>query len=356
MTQDIQTKTASDTPAGRAGALAAFAVCGSLLLSAGTAGAEVVLNVNSWAGPSYPLASQAVALCDDIAKVTEGRVKCNILPKAAASPNQTFDAVATGIVDIGYIVHGYTAGRFVLTKAVEFPLFGDSGETMSVAYQRIHDKMLAGGNEHDGVKVLAVHTHGPGQVFNIRKPIETLADMNGLKMRVGGGVINDVSAAIGVVPILKPATEVYELLSTGVVDGVFFAKDGVVPYNLPDVVKYATFVPGGMYNISFGWLANEDKWNSIPESDRALIEPLLGEAMARRMGKAFDAADEVAIKALADKGIPMATANDAFIADLAKTTEPLRAAWIAEAAKLGVDGAAVLEALKEEVAKVQSGS
>lgn len=333
--------------------VAPLAAAGAMLLGASMANAEVVLNVNSWAGPSYPLATQAIALCDDIAKVTEGRVKCNILPKAAASPTQTFDAVATGIVDIGYIVHGYTAGRFVLTKAVEFPLFGETAEAMSVAYQRVYDSTLAAANEHEGVKVLAVHTHGPGQIFNIRRPIEALSDLNGMKMRVGGGVINDVSGAIGVVPILKPATEVYELLSTGVVDGVFFAKDGVVPYNLPDVVKYATFVPGGMYNISFGWLANEDKWNSIPESDRALIEPLIGEGMARRMGKAFDAADEVAIKALADKGIPMSTANEAFLADLAKTTEPLRADWIAQVAKMGLDGAAILATLKAEVEKAQ---
>ncbi|MEJ8570484.1 TRAP transporter substrate-binding protein [Microbaculum marinum] len=337
----------------RTGAIAALSMLG-IASAVAPAAAQVTLNVNSWAGPSYPLASQAVALCDDIEKVTEGRVVCNILPKAVASPTQTFDAVASGIVDIGYIVHGYTAGRFVLTKAPEFPLFGDTAEAMSVAYQRVYDDMLASANEHDGVKVLAVHTHGPGQVFNIRHEVNTLADLEGLKMRVGGGVINDVSEAIGVVPILKPATEVYELLSTGVVDGVFFAKDGVVPYNLPDVVKYATFVPGGMYNISFGWLANPDKWESIPEADRALIEPLIGEGLARRMGKAFDQADEVAVKALSDAGIPMNEANEEFVAELAETTKPLREAWIAQAKEMGVDGAAVLQALQDEAAAVKT--
>lgn len=323
------------------------------MMAAAPATAEVTLNVNSWAAPNYPLASKTVELCDDIAKVTEGRVKCNILPKAVASPSQTFDAVADGIVDIGYIVHGYTAGRFTLAQAVEFPLLGDTSEVMSIAYQRVYDRMLAGANEHDGVIVLAVHTHGPGQIFNIRRPIEKLSDLNGLKMRIGGGVINDVSALLGVVPLLKPATEVYELLSTGVADGVFFAKDGVVPYHLPDVVKHATFVPGGMYNISFGWFANPDKWNSIPEADRALIQPLLGEAMARRMGKAFDAADAVAVKALEDKGIPMVTAGPEFIAELESTVGGLKKSWIEKAKAMSVDGAAVLDALRAEVEVVK---
>lgn len=333
--------------------IAAAAMAVTLL--AGTAArAEVTLNVNSWAGPTYPLATEIAGLCDDIARVTEKRVVCNILPKAVASPTQTFDAVANGIVDIGYIVHGYTAGRFELTKAVEFPLFGDTAEAMSVAYQRVHDKMLAGAKEHEGVKVLALHVHGPGQIYNIRKEIKTLGDLNGLKMRVGGGVINDVSADLGVVPILKPATEVYELLSTGVADGVFFAKDGVVPYKLPEVVKFATFVPGGMYNLSFGLLANPDKWNSIPEADRALIEPLIGETYSRRISRKFDAADSVAADALAKAGIPVTVADEAFLADLAKATEPRRTEWIAKAGTLGVDGAAVLEALRAEVAKVQA--
>jgi TRAP-type transport system periplasmic protein len=329
-----------------------YAFIGTLLLAASPAAAEVTLNVNSWAAPAYPLASQAVALCDDIAAATEGRVKCNILPMAVATPNQTFDAVANGIVDIGYIVHGYTAGRFELTKAVEFPLFGDTAETMSVAYQRVYDSMLAEANEHEGVKVLAVHTHGPGQIFNIRRPVEKLADLNGLKMRVGGGVINDVTEIVGAVPILKPATEVYELLSTGVADGVFFAKDGVVPYNLPDVVKHATFVPGGMYNISFAWLANPEKWDSIPEADRALIEPLIGEAMARRMGAAFDAADEVAIAALEEAGVPMVEADEQFVADLREATSGLQGQWIAKAEELGVDGQAVIDALQAELEAV----
>ncbi len=343
-------KSADTGKATRYGALFRTTVFAAFGFAAVTsAQAKVTLNVNSWAGRTYPLATEMASLCDDIAKVTEGRVVCNILPKAVASPTQTFDAVANGIVDVGYIVHGYTAGRFVATKAVEFPLFGDTAEVMSVAYQRVHDRMLAKANEHEGVKVLALHVHGPGQIYNIRREIKTLDALKGLKMRVGGGVINDVAKDIGVVPILKPATEVYELLSTGVADGVFFAKDGVVPYNLPEVVKFATFVPGGMYNLSFGYLANPAKWNSIPASDRALIEPLLGEHLSRRISRKFDEADQTAIKALENAKIPITIADDAFLKQLAEATKPLRKDWIAQVAKLGIDGEAVLEALRKEV-------
>jgi TRAP-type C4-dicarboxylate transport system substrate-binding protein len=334
----------------RAGILAVAAV-----IYAMPAFAEVTLNVNSWAAPGYPLNPQTVALCDDIAKVTQSRVKCNILPKAVASPTQTYDAVASGVVDIGYIVHGYTAGRFVLTEAPEFPLMGDNAEVMSAAYQRIHDRMLAKANEHKGVVVLAVHTHGPGLIFNNRRPVEKLSDLDGLKMRVGGGVINNVAKLVGAVPLLKPATEVYELISGGVADGVFFAKDGIAPYKLDGIIKYVTYVPGGFYNISFGWLANPAKWASIPESDRKLIQPLLGEALARRLGKAFDVEEKKGLEALKKQNIGVHTASPEFIKELSAKLAPLEKDWIDRAAKLNVDGAAVLKALRAENKLLSSG-
>lgn len=324
-----------------------------LLAGVSPAAAEVTLTVNSWAAPNYILSIAAVDLCDDIASVTEGRVKCNILPKAVASPTQTFDAVVDGIVDIGYTVHGYNAGRFPLTEVVEFPLFGDTSEAMSVAYQRIFERMLAQADEHKGVMVLAVHNHGPGQIFTTRKKVEKLADLNGLKMRIGGGVLTQISEQIGVVPLLRPAPEAYEMLSTGVADGVFFAKDGIVPYNLPDVIGHATFVPGGMYNLSFGWFINPDKWNSIPEADRNLIQPLFGEAFAHRIGKIFDTVDKDNVKALDAANIPYTTAGPEFVAELDAKIAGLKQAWIEKAKAKGIDGAAVLEALETELETVR---
>lgn len=324
-----------------------------LLASYLPASAEVTLTVNNWAAPNYTLTLAAKGLCEDIATVTEGRVKCNILPKAVASPTQSFDAVVNGIVDIGYTVHGYNTGRFPLTEVVEFPLLGNTSEVMSIAYQRIYDRMLAEAGENKGVKVLAMHNHGPGQIFTTKVQVKSVGDLSGLKMRIGGGVLTQICETIGVVPLLRPATEAYEMLSTGVADGVFFAKDGIIPYNLTDVIHYATFVPGGMYNLSFGWFMNPEKWNSIPEADRALIEPLFGEALAQRIGKMYDSADTENVQALKDHNIPVVDADDAFIAELGSQVAGLKAAWVEKAKAKGIDGEAVLKALQEEVETVR---
>jgi TRAP-type transport system periplasmic protein len=325
------------------------------LLASAPAGAQVVLNASSWVPPAHPLtANMLVPLCDDIARVTSGRVKCNVLPKAPVAPPQTFDAIADGLIDLSFTSHGYTPGRFALTEAAEFPFMGDTAEVTAVAYQRIFERMLAKADEHKGVVVLSVFTHGPGQIYNVKHAIRSLKDFDGLKIRVGGGVVTDVTRALGAVPILKPAPESYELLSSGVADGVFFPKESPLSFKFIPLIKYVTLVPGGLYNTSFVWMANPAKWNSIPESDRKLIAPLLGEALARRSGKAWDAADAKGLAAMREAKLDIATASPQLLSEIRAKTSELEREWIERKAKpKGVDGAAVLKALRAEIASLQ---
>jgi len=325
------------------------------LIASAPAAAQVVLNASSWVSPAHPLtANMLVPLCDDIDKITSGRVKCNVLPKPPVAAPQTFDGVANGLMDLSFTTHGYTPGRFALTEAPEFPFMGDTAEVTAVAYQRIHERMLAKADEHKGVVVLSVFTHGPGQMYNTKRPINSLKDLEGLKIRVGGGVVTDVAKALGAVVILKPAPESYELLSSGVADGVFFPKESPASFKFIPLIKYATFVPGGLYNTAFVWMANPAKWNSIPEADRKLIAPLLGEALARRSGRAWDAADAKGVAAMQEAKLPVATASPELMAEIRAMTAGLENEWIEKKAKpKGVDGAAVLKALRAEIASLQ---
>ena len=89
---------------------------------------------------------------------------------------------------------------------------GNSAEVTSVVFQRVYARHPAFAEEHKGVKVLAVFTHGPGIVFNTKKPVAKVEDMTGMKWRVGGGMVNDITKALGMNATHKPSTESYELL------------------------------------------------------------------------------------------------------------------------------------------------
>src|SRR5712675_3609663 len=159
------------------------------LVASTPAAAQVILNASSWVPPGHPLTATMLApLCADIERATAARVKCNILPKAPVGAVQTFDGVKDGLMDLSFITHGYTPGRFALTDAPEFPFMGDTAEVTAVAYQRIYERMLAGANEHRDVVLLSVFTHGPGQMYNTKRAINALKDLEGLKIRVGGGL------------------------------------------------------------------------------------------------------------------------------------------------------------------------
>ena len=77
------------------------------------AGAEVTLTVSSWVPPTHTLAVSQGKWCDEVAKATAGRVKCNILPKPVSAPPSTFDSIRDGLADISFGVPGYTPGRYV---------------------------------------------------------------------------------------------------------------------------------------------------------------------------------------------------------------------------------------------------
>ena len=324
-------------------------------LAAGAAGAQVTLNASSWVPPGHPITATMLApFCSDIEKATAARVKCNILPKAPVGPFQTVDGVKDGLMDLSFIVHGYTPGRFALTDAPEFPFMGDTSEVTAVAYQRIFERMLAKSNEHKDVVLLGVFTHGPGQMYNTKRAINTLKDLEGLKIRIGGGLVNDITKALGAVPMLKPAPESYELLSSGVADGLFFPKESPVSFKLVPLIKHVTYVPGGLYNVSFAWVANPAKWSQISEADRKAIQPLLGEALALRSGRAWDAADAKGEAAVREAKIPIVIASVKLRAEIKAKTEPLEKEWAEKKAKpKGVNGEAVMKALRAEIAALQ---
>jgi len=331
------------------------AIAGLAFLVCAPAGAQLVLNASSSAPPEHPLtAAMLVPFCADLETVTAGRVKCQVLPRAPVAAAQTLDGVREGVMDLSFITHGYTPGRFALTDAAELPFMGDTAEVTSVAFQRIHERMLAGANEHRDLVLLSVFTHGPGQIYNTRRSITTLADLQGLKIRVGGGVASDVAKKLGAVPMLKSATESYELLSSGIADGVFLPKDSPASFMLVPLIKHVTYVPGGLYNVTFAWVANPAKWNRISAADRNAIAPLLGEALARRSGRAWDAADAAGEAAVREAKIPVVVAGPQLIAEIKTRTAPLERDWIERKAKpKGVDGEAALKALRAEIAVLQ---
>lgn len=330
--------------------LAATAALAAALL-APAAQAQTTLTASSWVPPAHPLTAQAFMVwLKEVEDATQGRVKFNVLPKAPVAPPQTFDAVKDGIVDVSFTVHGYTPGRFVATKMTEFVDLGDSAEAISVAYQRMYDKHLAALGEHKGVKVIGVFAHGPGHIYTVKAPVKSMGDLAGMKIRVGGGVVNEYTRALGANPLLKPSSEAYQMLQSGVADGIFFPAESIPGFKLQTVVRYGTHVPGGLYNTSFVMMMNEAKYNALPAADKAVLDKLSGEHFARLAGRMWDRADAAGLEAMKAAGMSIETASPAFVAELRQRLAPIEVAWDAEMKKRGVDGVALMKEFRAAIA------
>src|SRR3954470_3189598 len=324
------------------------------LALASSAHAQAPLTYSSWVPPTHHLTIWQQNWTKEIEKATNGRVKFQELPKAPAAAPGTFDAVRDGLVDLSYVTASYTPARHILPLMAELPGAGETAEINSVAYSRIHWKYFQKAGEYKGVKLLGVWTHGPGQMFT-KKPVKSLDDFKGQKIRTGGGIAEQVANALGASAFVKPAPESYELLNSGVADGVFFPFESIVSFKLDKVIGQATVFPGGLYSSAFGFFMNEDKWNKLGKEDQAVIEKHAGEYAARSNGQSWDRADKVGMDALKAAGANIMTATPARQAKAKKPSGPIIDDWVKKASAKLPNAKAVLDEFHQELKNVAAG-
>jgi TRAP-type transport system periplasmic protein len=320
--------------------------------ASGAVNAQTVLTASSWLPPSHTLSMAQKEWCDLVEKNTTGKVKCNILPRGVSAAPGTYDAVKNGLADVSFTVHGYTPGRFVYTQMAELPFLGNTSEPISVAFNRIAMKNPQFITEHQGVKVLAFFTHGPGIIFNTKKAIAKVDDLQGLKFRVGGGMVNETAKALGMNVTLKPAPDSYELLSGGVMDGTLFPAESTESFKIDKIIKHATTFPGGLYNTSFVFMMNPAKYDKLAADEKKVVDAASGEVAARIFGRGWDKVDLRGFALMQANQVQIVKADAKFVADVKTRTAPLEQKWVKDAEAKGLPNAAkVLAEFRAEIAK-----
>ena len=322
------------------------------ILAAPLAGAQTVLTVSTWLPPTHGMSMAQKEWCDLLEKNTTGKMKCNILPRGVSNPPGTFDAIKSGLADVSFTVHGYTPGRFVYTQMAEFPFLGNTSEPISIAFNRVASRYPEIVAEQQGVKVITFFTHGPGIVFNTKRPITKAEDLQGLKFRVGGGMVNEISKTLNMNVTLKPAPDSYELLSGGVMDGTLFPAESTESFKIDKIIKHATTFPGGLYNTSFVFMMNQGRYDKLSADEKKAVDAISGEAAARLFGRAWDRVDLRATALMQANGVQIVKADAKFVGEVKSRTASLEQKWIADAKAKGLkDPAKVLAEFRAEIAK-----
>jgi len=313
--------------------------------------ADVTLTISSWAPPTHGMNAimwpNLIKMMED---ATDGRVTAEI-KYGLASPPAQYDLVLDGAADFAWIFHGYTPGRFVATKMIELPGYVGGAEAASVAYWRAHEKYFAAKNEHKGVKVVGLMTHGPG-TLHTNADVDSIDDIAGMKLRIGGGVSGDTGAALGASAINVPAPKVYETLASNAADGVMMPMEGKASFKLFEVAKNTFTVPGGFYRGSFAIIMNQDAYDGISAADQAALEKVFGEATSRMAGATWEAMDATGMQALKDNADnSLREATEADIAKYKEITAPVIAKVKSEVSAIGIDADEVQAFIAAEMAK-----
>jgi TRAP-type C4-dicarboxylate transport system substrate-binding protein len=274
----------------------------AILLAINLASAHAIeLKLAYFVGDQHAMSQWLIKWANDLERESGGRITVKRFPGAQMGPvQQHYDFVRTGQADVAWFLHGATPGRFPLTEIVQVPYLVGSAEigTKVLNDPELRSKYIDA--EHRGVKVLLLLTHQPGNVHTTKKPIRTIEDMKGLRLRFASPTIRDFIAALGGTPVGVVPTEQVEQLQKGTIDGVFIDYGGAgIAFKMGGILKYSTEMYS--YVSSFGVAMNPDFWNTLPPDLQALVTKSMT-GVEKEVGEAWDALDVPGKKALIDGG------------------------------------------------------
>jgi TRAP-type transport system periplasmic protein len=262
---------------------------------------KIEMKLAYFVGDQHAMSRWLIRWSDDLERQSGGRLAVKRFPGSQMGPvQQHYDFARTGQADVVWFLHGATPGRFPLTEIVQVPYLIGSAEIGTKVLNDLELRKKYLDAEHRGVKVLLLFTHQPGNVHTTKKPIRTVEDMRGQRIRFGSPTIRDFVAALGATPVGVLPTEQVEQLQKGTIDGVFIDYGGAgIAFKMGGILKYSTEMYS--YVASFGLAMNEDFWNRLPPDLQGLVSKSVT-GVEKQIGQAWDGLDVPGKKALMDAG------------------------------------------------------
>ena len=212
--------------------------------------------------------------CKDIETRSNGRIKVKyFVGGSLLKGSGMYKGIESGIADIGFAHVYYTPSRMPVTELIGLPLGSPSAWVSSHALNDLYFKVKP--KEYDKVKVLWLSGTMTSTFFT-NKPINTMADLQGLTIR-GPGVIGEIVRSLGATPAPTPIMEMYDALSKGVIDGNFGNFEIIAPFKLTDVTKYASTSWRMGSTFPFYTIMNKNKYKKLPADLKEIFDNLCGD-------------------------------------------------------------------------------
>jgi len=162
-----------------------------------------------------------------------------------------------------------------------------------------------------------------------RRPIKSLADLKGMKVRINGAVIGQTVKELGMVPILMPPNEVVEAMGRGTIDATTTVPAAIVDFGIDRVTSHDYLLPLGAGPLAV--LMNRKKFESLPKPAQDVIAKYsirwIDDTYIRDLGQYND---ELIAKFKADPKRVVTSPSQADIASLQPIYQKVTAEWVAK--------------------------
>lgn len=281
-----------------------------------------------------------------------GRIKVDSYPsmQLGGRPPELMDQAIDGVADVVWTVVGYTPGRFPGTEVFELPFMMTDARAVSRAYWEMFEEHWKDTDFQD-VHILGTWVHGPG-LIHTKDPVNTPADLQGMKIRGGSRSINSLLTKLGATPVGMPVPAVSEGLSKGVIDGTTIPWEVTAALKVPELVhNHTEFSGAALYTLTFVLAMNKEKYESLPDDLKKVIDDNSGLEFSVFAGGTQADSDGPSRQLAVDIGNNIITLDAAQTEEWRTLAQPIYDEWVADMNSKGVDGQALIDQARELIAK-----
>jgi TRAP-type C4-dicarboxylate transport system substrate-binding protein len=276
------------------GTLATAAAAG---LPARTALANEELKLATFVPPTHIIMARVLTpWSQEIAAASGNKLTVRMFPsmQLGGKPPELYRQAVQGISDICFTLPGYTSGDFPMMALTELPGMATSAEDGTKKLWANFDKFLSG--EYKDTKVLMLWNSDTASIMSKTKPIRTLEDMKGMKIRTPSAAQSAQLEALGAIPIDMPAGQIYNALDRGVVDASMIPMSAALDFKLIEVAKYYTInAPFG--RSPFLVAMNRSRYEKLPADLKKIIDDTTGLKLSLKGAQTYDTHNDAALEA-----------------------------------------------------------
>ncbi|MCY4303999.1 MAG: C4-dicarboxylate TRAP transporter substrate-binding protein [Aestuariivita sp.] len=312
-------------------------------------------NASLW-GKRRAFTEHVEKLAELVDQKTNGEFRINISYGGLSKPKENLDGISIGAFEMAQFCAGYHRDKNRLITVLELPFLGvvSLDEEVAVSHAVYEHPAVIEEMAQWNAKLLMTSPMPQYNIVGTGEPRDTIAEMQGMRVRATGG-LGQAFKAVGGVPTSVPAPEAYQAMVSGVVDTVAFAQHAHLSFGTINEADWwtANLNPG---TVNCPVVVNIDAFEALSDDHKKV----LGEALEEAIDHYLDNYAELLKRwddVLTEKGVTKVEITDDVIDEFrAVVADPIRQKWIEDIASQGLPAQELYDLVMNTLERVRGGS